>query len=84
MVDLNTSRYVAHGFNARMIGTDFSSVKDPAGNPIGHAMLQLVKDKGEGTFDYQWRNPVTDKIENKHAFLHKVDNYLVAVGYYTR
>jgi len=83
-VDLDTSKFVAHGFNTRMVGTDFESLKDPGGNPIGHAMLELVKAKGEAEFEYQWRNPVTSKVENKHAFLRKAGHYLVAVGYYTR
>ncbi|MGE9762308.1 MULTISPECIES: cache domain-containing protein [Pseudomonadaceae] len=84
VVDLESSKFVAHGFNTRMVGTDFDSLKDPGGNPIGHAMLELVKAKGEAEFEYQWRNPVTSKVENKHAFLRKAGHYLVAVGYYTR
>lgn len=84
VVDLDTSKFVAHGFNTRMVGTDFDSLKDPGGNPVGHAMLELVKSKGEAEFEYQWRNPVTSKVENKHAFLRKAGHYLVAVGYYTR
>ncbi|MCY1555092.1 Single Cache domain 2 [compost metagenome] len=84
VIDLNTSKYVAHGFNTRMVGTDFNNVKDPTGKPVGRDMLELAKSKGEGTYDYQWRNPVTEKVESKHAFLRKSGDYLVAVGYYTR
>ncbi|MBO3275640.1 cache domain-containing protein [Pseudomonas schmalbachii] len=84
VIDLNTSKYVAHGFNTRMVGTDFNNVKDPAGKPVGRDMLELAKSKGEGTYDYQWRNPVTEKVESKHTFLRKSGDYLVAVGYYTR
>ncbi|MCP8465756.1 cache domain-containing protein [Pseudomonas sp. ZM23] len=84
VVDLDTSRFVAHGFNSRMVGTDFASLKDPGGNPVGHAMLELARTQGEGEFEYQWRNPVTMRVENKHAYLCKAGHYLVAVGYYTR
>jgi cytochrome c len=83
VVDMDTGKFVAHGYNTRMVGTDFASLKDPAGNAIGQAMLALAKSKGEGQFDYQWRNPVTGKVENKHALLRKSGHYLVAVGYYT-
>ncbi|KAF1068472.1 MAG: hypothetical protein GAK45_01359 [Pseudomonas citronellolis] len=83
VVDMDSKRFVAHGYNARMIGTDFASLKDPAGNAIGHAMLALAQSKGEGQFDYQWRNPVTNKVETKHALLKKTGHYLVAVGYYS-
>ncbi|CDF83227.1 Cache domain containing protein [Pseudomonas knackmussii B13] len=83
VVDMDTKRFVAHGYNSRMIGTDFSGLKDSAGNAVGQAMLALARSKGEGQFDYQWRNPVTNKVENKHALIKKSGKYLVAVGYYT-
>ena len=83
VVDMDSGRFVAHGYNTRMVGTDFASLKDPSGNAIGQAMLALARSKGEGQFDYQWRNPVTSKVENKHALLKKSGRYLVAVGYYT-
>lgn len=83
VVDMDSQRFVAHGYNARMIGTDFTALKDPTGNAIGQAMLALARSKGEGQFDYQWRNPVTGKVESKHALIRKTGKYLVAVGYYT-
>jgi len=33
--------------------------------------------------EYRWRNPVTGKIEHKHAYMRKVGEFLVAVGYYS-
>jgi cytochrome c len=84
VVDVNTAKFVAHGYNTRLVGSDFASLKDPTGNAIGQAMLALARSKGEGEFDYMWRNPVTSKVEAKHALLKKSGHYLVAVGYYTR
>lgn len=83
VVDMDTQHFVAHGYNSRMVGTDFANLKDPTGNAIGQSMLALARSKGEGQFDYQWRNPVTGKVENKHALIKKTGKYLVAVGYYT-
>jgi signal transduction histidine kinase len=82
VVDTGTKRYVAHGTNLRLVNTDFSKVKDPEGKPVGLPMLELLKKQNEGEYEYRWRNPVTTKIEHKHAYMRKVGNLLVAVGYY--
>ncbi|MEK1940251.1 MAG: cache domain-containing protein [Pseudomonas sp.] len=84
VVDLGSKRFVAHGYNRRLIGTDFASLKAPDGAEIGQRMLDAVNTKGEGELEYLWRNPVTERNEHKHAYLKKVGNYLVAVGYYSR
>lgn len=83
VVDIETKRYVAHGTNLRMVGTDFSKVKDPQGKPVGAPMLDMVKTHSEGDHEYLWRNPVTGKDEPKHAYMRKVGHFLVAVGYYS-
>lgn len=83
VVNLDTSRYVAHGTNLRLVNTDFNKVKDPEGKPVGAPILALVKKQDDGQYEYRWRNPVTGKIENKHAYVRKVGHYLVAVGYYS-
>lgn len=83
VVNVDTKRYVAHGTNLRLVNTDFSKVKDPEGKPVGIPMLELVKKQSEGEYEYRWRNPVTSKIEHKHAYVRKVGAFLVAVGYYS-
>ena len=83
VVDLNTRRYVAHGTNLRLINTDFSKVNDPEGKPVGEPILALIAKQDYGEYEYRWKNPVTGKVEDKHAYLKKVGNMLVAVGYYS-
>jgi len=83
VVDLNTQRYVAHGTNLRLINTDFSKIVDPEGKPVGEPMLALIAKQDYGEYEYRWKNPVTGKVENKHAYLKKVGHFLVAVGYYS-
>ena len=83
VVDLNTQRYVAHGTNLRLVNTDFGAIKDPEGKPVGEEMLVLMAKKDYGDYKYRWKNPVTNKIEDKHAYLKKVGHLLVAVGYYS-
>jgi hypothetical protein len=83
VVNVDTKRYVAHGTSLRLVNTDFSKVKDPEGKPVGLPMLEMIKKKPEGEYEYRWRNPVTGKIEHKHAYMRKVGDLLVAVGYYS-
>ncbi|MGY4534493.1 cytochrome c [Pseudomonas sp. TE3786] len=84
VVDLNSKRFVAHGYNRRLIGTDFTSLKAPDGVEVGQRMLDAANKHGKGELEYLWRNPVTARNEHKHAYLEKVGNYMVAVGYYSR
>ncbi|WP_242168855.1 MULTISPECIES: cache domain-containing protein [unclassified Pseudomonas] len=83
VVDLNTGRYVAHGTNLRLVNTDFRKIKDPDGRPVGEPILKLMAEQDQGEYKYRWKNPVTDKVENKHAYLRKIGHFMVAVGYYS-
>jgi hypothetical protein len=83
VVDLDTQRYVAHGTTLRLINTDFSKIKDPEGKPVGEPILALMAKQDHAEYEYRWKNPVTGKIEDKHAYLKKVGHFLVAVGYYS-
>ena len=82
-VDLDTGRYVAHGTNLRLLNTDFAKIKDPDGKPVGEPILAMMAKQDQGEYEYRWKNPVTGKVENKHAYLKKVGHLLVAVGYYS-
>lgn len=84
VIDLRNQRYVAHGYNKRLLGMDFATIRDPDGQPVGEPILKLMRNAKTAEFDYRWKNPVTSKVENKHALLRKVGHYLVAVGYYQK
>ena len=83
VVDLNTRRYVAHGTNLRLINTDFAKIKDPDGKPVGVPILQMMAEQDQGEYKYRWKNPVTGKVENKHAYVRKSGHFMFAVGYYS-
>ncbi|WP_025129682.1 cache domain-containing protein [Pseudomonas sp. PH1b] len=83
VVDLDSRRYLAHGTNLRLINTDFSKIKDPEGKPVGEPILELMAQQDQGEYEYRWKNPVTGKVEDKHAYLRKAGKLLVAVGYYS-
>ncbi|EIK63068.1 cache domain-containing protein [Pseudomonas lactis] len=83
VVDLNTRRYVAHGTNLRLINTDFAKIKDPDGKPVGVPILKMMAEQDQGEYKYRWKNPVTGKVENKHAYVRKSGHFMVVVGYYS-
>jgi len=83
VVDLDTQRYVAHGTTPRLVNTDFSKIKDPDGKPVGEPILSVMAEQDQGEYRYRWKNPVTGKVENKHAYLRKTGHFMVAVGYYS-
>lgn len=83
VVDLDKEQFIAHGFNRRLVGTNFRSLKAVDGQPIGQQMLAAIKDKQQAEVSYLWRNPVTEKQEPKATLLERVGNYMIAVGYYS-
>lgn len=84
IVDLRSKRFVAHGFNRRMVGSDFQELLDPSGQPVGQPMLDLAAENEQGEHAYQWVNPVSRKVETKHSYFKVVGPYLVSVGYYDK
>ena len=82
VIDLRSGRYVAHGYNRRLLGIEFATIKDPDGKPVGAPILEMMQDRTEGGYSYRWRNPVTSKVENKYALLRKSGYLLIATGYY--
>lgn len=84
VIDMTTGRYLAHGYNLRLLGVDFKTIKDPDGKPVGIPILAMMKDKDKGGYEYRWKNPVTGQVEQKFALLRKTGNMLVAVGYYKK
>lgn len=82
VVDANTQRYVAHGYNLRLLGVDFASIHDPAGKPVGAPIMALMRKAESAKYDYRWKNPVTGIVEDKYALIQRAGHYLVVVGYY--
>ncbi|MGY4492616.1 cytochrome c [Pseudomonas sp. TE3610] len=84
VVDLDSHRYLAHGTNQRLVNVDFNTVRDPDGKPVGEPILAMMAKQDSGEYDYRWRNPVTSHVEDKHVYVRKVGQVMVAVGYYSR
>lgn len=83
IIDSETERFVAHGYNRGLVGSRFNNVDDHAGKPLGAPLLKQMKGQDSGEFSYQWRNPATQQVESKTAFIQRVGRYLVLVGWYS-
>ena len=76
---------VAHGDRSAMIGRNFFDLKNQDGSYFVRAMIDITKDGGSGWIDYKWPNPLTNKIEDKSAYVTKLgEGYFVGVGVYSR
>jgi cytochrome c len=68
---------VAHGNNPKMVGKNLLEMKDNEGTFIIKEFINIAKTKGKGWIDYKWPNPVTKVIEQKSAYIEKVDGDLI-------
>ncbi len=76
--------YFAHSAAPTLIGTSLRDTRDAAGQPIGVLVMDAVANEQDAAVDYKWLNYETNKVENKHAYLKKVGEFVLGVGYYTR
>jgi signal transduction histidine kinase len=72
---------VTANIDKSLIGTDEMNIKDADGKAIGKEMMAITK-KGEGTLEYKWKNPVSQKVETKVSYLKKAGNQVCGVGAY--
>ena len=82
VVDLDSEKFVAHGFQRRLIGTDFRSLRSSAGEAVGQSVLAAIKGHDQASVGYTWTNPTTGAREHKQTLLQRSGHYLLAVGYY--
>ncbi len=86
VIDLNDKRFLAHGAEPSLIGTDAMLLVDsnPSafGRPLVERMMAALAHRDRAEIDYAWSNPVTNLGEHKHAYLRKVNQMIVGVGYY--
>ena len=64
-----------------LVGLNVLDTTDAAGNPLFREMIDRTRVKPEATVRYMWLNRMTNKIEPKVSYVHKVGRYVVGVGY---
>jgi uncharacterized protein len=74
----------ANGGTPAVVGKTVYDLKDQDGKFITQDMIGIARESIRGWIDYRWLNPTTKTIEDKSAYVERVDNmdYIVGVGIY--
>jgi uncharacterized protein len=74
----------ANGGTPAVVTKSAWDLKDQDGKFITQEMIVVAKGSGRGWLDYRWLNPTTKTIEDKSAYIERVDNVdqLIGVGIY--
>ena len=79
--DLNAV-VIAHPINQKIIGKNMLEVPDAGGKLFRKEVVELARTKGSGWVDYKYKNPQTNKIEDKTTFIKKEGDMIIAAGAY--
>lgn len=82
VIDRDSERFVAHGYNRRLVGSDFNKIRSTDKKPIGKSILEMAEANNSGKISYLWPNPTTNSNEPKITLFRVTGKYIVAVGYY--
>jgi len=70
------------GSSSALIGQNVAGMKDSQGKLFFQEMLNTAETAQTGFVDYHWLNRHSNKVEAKRAFFEKVQDRIIAVGYY--
>ena len=73
---------LAHPTNPKLVGKSFLDIADVDGKEYGKEMVAIAKDKGQGWVDYKFKNPTSNKIEQKTSYVVRAGEIFVIVGIY--
>ena len=71
---------LANGARPAVVGKNLISVKDQDGKYLIQEMVAIASGPGSGWLSYKWPSPVTNKIEDRSAYIEKMGDYFVGVG----
>ena len=81
VMDMNGT-VLAHGVNPRLVGKSLIDIKDVHGKGFVREQVDLAKGKGSGWVNFEWNNPVTQKMEPRSTYLERSGDYIVISGVY--
>lgn len=76
------STVLAHGAKKELVGRNDWNAKDADGKFFSRASVELAMNQGKGWNEYKWENPVTHKVENKVAYVERVEDVILLCGAY--
>ena len=74
--------YAHGGAPDGLVGMQVMDLRDASGKALIREMHEVATAKGEGQVQYVWLNRVSNRVEDKTAFVRKVGDYVVGVGFY--
>ena len=79
--DMNGTN-IAHPINPKQVGVNVLDVPDVDGKFFRKEGMELVKKSGTAWVDYKFKNPKTNKVEQKTTYLKKVGDIVLGCGAY--
>jgi signal transduction histidine kinase len=73
---------IAHPINPKQVGVNVLDVPDVDGKYFRKEGMELVKKDGTAWVDYKFKNPKTNKVEQKTTYLKKVGDVVLGCGAY--
>ena len=73
---------VTHPKNAKLIGKDLLNVPDVDGKFFRKEIVEVAKESGSGWVDYKYKNPETNKVQDKTTYIQKVEGIILCCGIY--
>ena len=73
---------IAHPINPKQVGVNVLDVPDVDGKYFRKEGMELVKKNGTAWVDYKFKNPKTNKVEQKTTYLKKVGDIVLGCGAY--
>ena len=81
VIDTKGSYHASGAAPEALVGLNVIDTTDAAGNPLFREMIEGVKTAPEATVRYMWLNRVTNNVEPKVSYVHRVGDYVLGVGY---
>ena len=72
--------YFAHSAAPTLIGMSLRDTRDAAGQPVGKLVMEAVATEQTAPVEYMWLNYQTNKVERKHTFLTRVEDFVLGVA----
>ena len=71
---------IAHGGDPKLVGKDFTGVKDADGKYFAREFIKIGTQGG--WVDYKWMNYATKKVDAKTTYLKRIDDVIIGCGAY--
>ncbi len=73
---------IAHPINQKLVGMNVLNTPDVDGKVYRKEIIELAKKDGNGWVDYKYKNPKSNKIEQKTTYLKKAGDIVICCGAY--